>query len=237
MILSAEYKADLRAIAVVQTMRVVALTAGIPAGLWLFGLTADAGITERFSGAGAASLAELAILTGVSTASAIVFWRLRLPGGLMFGAMIGSGVLHGGGFIAISLPWWVAIAAVIGIGAVSGSRFANTEPRTLLRYLSPAFGSFAVALSVASLFVLLLNALQSVPIADAVVAFAPGAQETMMVLALALHLDPVFVGALHISRFLLVSLLVPLLAHRWRQGPPDSKRGRPPRANRPTIED
>jgi uncharacterized membrane protein AbrB (regulator of aidB expression) len=53
------------------------------------------------------------------------------------------------------------------------------------------------------------------------VAFAPGAQDTMMVLALALHLDPVFVGALHLSRFVLVSLLVPFLAQRIRKLPGD----------------
>ena len=44
-----------------------------------------------------------------------------------------------------------------------------------------------------------------------------------MVLALALHLDPVFVGALHLSRFLLVSLLVPFLAHRLQRGPQTSQ--------------
>ena len=36
----------------------------------------------------------------------------RLPGGLLFGAMIGSGVLHGAGFIDAVLPWWAASAAV-----------------------------------------------------------------------------------------------------------------------------
>ena len=43
--------------------------------------------------------------------------------------------------------------------------------------------------------VLVTAKLMSVRAADAVMAFAPGAQDTMMVLALALHLDPVFVGA------------------------------------------
>jgi membrane AbrB-like protein len=236
MALSAEYKADLRAIAIVQTTRVVALTIGIPTGLSFFGLTASGGIMARL-GAGPPSLAELAVLVGVSTASALVVWRLRLPGGLMFGAMLGSGILHGGGFIAAALPWWVASAAVIGIGAVTGSRFANTDPRTLLRFLGAALGSFAVALAVASLFVLVLTALLSVQIAEAVVAFAPGAQDTMMVLSLALHLDPVFVGALQLSRFLLVSLLVPFLAHRMRRGPDTVRRDRPPSPGRPTIED
>ena len=237
MVLSAAYKADLRAIAVVQTLRVVALTIGIPAGLGLFGLTAEGGIMVRLGGAGPASFAELAILAGVSTVSALVVWRLQLPGGLMFGAMLGSGFLHGGGFIAAALPWWVAGAAVIGIGAVTGSRFANTNLRTLLRFLGPALGSFAVAVAIASLFVLLLTTLLAVPIADAVVAFAPGAQDTMMVLALALHLDPVFIGALHLSRFLLVSILMPFLAHRMQRGIPKAKRERPPGATRPTIED
>jgi uncharacterized membrane protein AbrB (regulator of aidB expression) len=76
-----------------------------------------------------------------------------------------------------------------------------------------------------------------VRVADAVVAFAPGAQDTMMVLALALHLDPVFVGALHLSRFLLVSMLVPFLAHRLRKETQKPPRERPPGATRPTIED
>jgi membrane AbrB-like protein len=150
--------------------------------------------------------------------------------------MLGSGVLHGGGFMAAALPWWVASAAVIGIGAVTGSRFANTDPRTLLRFLGAALGSFAVAISIASAFVLALTAISSVRIADAVVAFAPGAQDTMMVLALAMHLDPVYVGALHLSRYLLVSLLVPFLVHRLRRGPRTPARERPP-TRRPTIED
>jgi uncharacterized protein len=148
--------------------------------------------------------------------------------------MLGSGVLHGTGLIAGTLPATVAVAAIIGIGAMTGSRFANTDVRTLLRFLGAAFGSFAVAIAVASLFVVILTAVQAVPAADAVVAFAPGAQDTMMVLALALYLDPVFVGAMHLSRYLLVSLLVPLLVHR--AGPRPPPKDRPP-GPRPTIQD
>jgi uncharacterized membrane protein AbrB (regulator of aidB expression) len=44
------------------------------------------------------------------------------------------------------------------------------------------------------------------------IGFAPGALDTMMLLALALRLDPVFVGAHHLGRFLLVSLAIPALA-------------------------
>jgi hypothetical protein len=59
----------------------------------------------------------------------------------------------------------------------------------------------------------------------------------MMVLALAMHLDPVFVGALQLSRFLLVSMLVPFLAHRIKRTRPEAKGAHPPGATRPEVED
>src|SRR3954464_12797440 len=105
MTLASEYKADLRAIAIVQTMRVVALTLGIPAGLAYFGLTVESGgLMARFIAAGPPSLAELAVLVAASTATALLFFKLRLPGGLMFGAMLTCAVLHGAGFIHSILP-------------------------------------------------------------------------------------------------------------------------------------
>ena len=83
---------------------------------------------------------------------------LRFPGGLMFGAMAGSGILHGTGLVHAVLPWWIAGAAMITLGAVAGARFANTTPSMLLNYLGAAFGSFAVAIAVASCFVLIVTA-------------------------------------------------------------------------------
>ncbi len=218
MMLAAEYRADLRAIAIVQVMRVVILTVGIPAGLAYFGLTATGAFLPK-SSAGISSISELAILVGLSTAAAVALQAIKFPGGLMFGAMLASAMLHGTGTIEAVLPWWAVAAAVIGIGAVTGSRFANTDPITLLRYLGAALGSFAVAISVASVFVLVLTAFFPLRIADVVVAYAPGAQDTMMVLALALHLDPIFVGAHHLSRYMLVSLFIPVLG-KWLGPPP-----------------
>jgi len=218
MMLAAEYRADLRAIAIVQVMRVVILTIGIPTGLAYFGLTATGAFLPK-SSAGLPPIWELSVLVGVSTAAAIGLRWINFPGGLMFGAMLASAVLHGTGMIEAALPWWVAAAAVIGIGAVTGSRFANTDPITLLRYLGAALGSFAVAISICTLFVVVLTAFVPLRIADVVVAFAPGAQDTMMVLALALHLDPIFIGAHHLARYILVSLSVPMLG-KWLGPPP-----------------
>jgi uncharacterized protein len=210
--LSTELGADLRAVAVVQTMRVLLLTVGIPGGLALFGLVAPSGPIAR--GSGNASLAELAVVVVVASASALTLARLRFPGGFIFGAMAGSGILHGTGLVSAALPWWIGGAAVIVLGAVVGSRFAGTSPRLVLGYIGAALGSFAVSLTIASLFALLVTFLFPFPVANVVVAFSPGAQDTMMVLALALHLDPVFVGAHHVARFLVVTITVAIAARR-----------------------
>ena len=211
--LSTELGADLRAVAIVQTLRVLLLTTGIPGGLALFGLVAPAVPVVR-EPAGGSSLAEILVVVAVSTVTAWAMARLRFPGGFLFGAMTGSGVLHGTGLIQAVLPWWIGSAAVIVLGAVVGSRFASTTFRLIICYLGAAFGSFAVSLSVATLFVLIVTHFFPFPIANVVVAFAPGAQDTMMVLALALHLDPVYVGAHHLARFLVVTISVAIAARR-----------------------
>jgi membrane AbrB-like protein len=211
--LSTELGGDLRAIAVVQTVRVLLLVVGLPNGLALFGLAVPSVPVTR-GPAGMAVLGEMVVLVAVAAAFAVAFLRLRFPGGLLFGAMAGSGILHGLGLVHAVLPWWLGSASVITLGALIGSRFSNTTLRMLVGYLGAAFGSFAVSMTVATIFILIVARFFPFPIANIVIAFSPGAQDTMMVLALALHLDPVYVGAHHVARFLIVTVSVAVAARR-----------------------
>ena len=68
----------------------------------------------------------------------------------------------------------------------------------------PALGSFAVAIVISAIFVAVIVLTTHVRFADVVVAFAPGAMDAMLALALTLHIDPIFVGAHHLSRFVFV---------------------------------
>jgi membrane AbrB-like protein len=177
------------------------------------------------------------ILLTVSGFSALAMLRIRFPGGLLFGAMAGSGLLHGTDLVHVSLPWWAGGGAVLTLGAVAGARFANTSPKILLSYLAAAFGSFAVAVTVAASFALVVVALLPFRIADVIVAFAPGAQDTMMVLALAMHLDPVYVGAHHLARFLAVSFSVAVVARRLVRREPTRPREQWRRPGQGTFDD
>ena len=204
--------ADVRAVVIVQTVRVVFISFSIPIGLALFGLAAPATATLG-SSTFYASWIELAILVIFSTAMALLLHWIRFPASLVFGAMLGSGILHGSGLMQANLPWWFVSAAVIVMGATIGQRFANTPARLFFAFLGAAVGSFAVATAVCVSFAVLVAKLTNARLADLAIAFAPGAQDTMMVLALSLNLDPVFVGAHQLARFLTVSLSLPIFAH------------------------
>jgi uncharacterized protein len=220
MVLAAERDVDLRAIAIVQTVRVVILAVCVPAGMGLFGLAGPARLPVGAI-AVADAPADFIILIVASATVALALLRLGFPGGLIFGPMLVSAVLHGGNFVHVGIPPWVANTAMIGIGAVSGSRFVNTGARLLGSYLGAALGSFAVSIVIATAFAFAVTALMTIHMSELIVAYAPGSVDAMMILALALRVDPVFVGAHHLARLFFVSLSLPFLVRLT-----DVKRGK-----------
>ena len=144
-VLAAEIGADLRAVAIVQTMRVVIIAVGLPIGLALLGLANTAARRSIGGPFEPSQLGELVLLIVGSGAVAALAHRVRFPGGLLFGAMVASGVLHGSGLIHAVMPWWAVNTAQVALGAVTGARFVNTPLRLLARFVAAAFGSFAVS--------------------------------------------------------------------------------------------
>ena len=210
-ILAAEKGADVAAIAVVQTMRVIILTAALPLVLALTGVAPSAPM-ELMSIAVASPL-ELAVLAAAAIAVALLLRLAKFPASWMFGAMLASAVLHGTDLIEGGLPPWMRGVALVGIGAVIGTRFGRISRKTLVSHINAGLGSFAVAVVISAIFVTVIVLATNVRFADVVVAFAPGAMDAMLALALTLHIDPIFVGAHHLSRFVFVSITTPGIIH------------------------
>jgi membrane AbrB-like protein len=208
--LATERKADVPGIAVVQILRVIILTGAVPMLLAASGMMGHGGLPSRGPVASPLVLAELA---AVGIVAALLLRQLNFPASWMFGAMLGSSVLHGAGLVEGTLPQWAYVAALTGIGTLIGSRFGAIRLRTILGHLAAAIGSFAVAIAISSVFVAAIALTTSVRFGDIVVAFAPGAMDAMLALALTLHIDPVFVGAHHLSRFIFVSIATPGIVH------------------------
>ena len=227
LVLAVENRADVRAVAVVQTVRVAGLAVILPAVLAALGFT---GIPVARSAA--VSLADplpLALLVVVSTFAAVVAQWLRFPGGLMFGAMLSSAILHGTGLVGATLPWWwLSVLSFIVLGGLTGTRFGNTDVRLLRHLAGAALGAFVVGNAVALGFALAAAWLLGLNAGGVMLAYAPGAIDAMMILALALHFDPAFVGAHHVARFILVLLSMPVLVRLIHRAKREDEEDKPP---------
>lgn len=209
-ILAVERGADLPAIAVVQTLRVIILTAALPLVLALAGVAPAASPSLLQP---VASPLGLFIMLVASIATAVLLQLIKFPASWMFGAMLAAGLLHGMEWVDGGLPNWMRGIALVGIGALIGSRFARMRVKTLVGHLRAALGSFVIAAAVSAAFVVVIVLTTHVRFSDTLVAFAPGAMDAMMALALTLHIDPIFVGAHHLSRFVFVTIATPGIVH------------------------
>jgi membrane AbrB-like protein len=152
---------------------------------------------------------------------AVLLARLRVPGGMLLGAMVASALLHGSGLVEGGPPVWLQATGFVATGALIGSRFRGTSLAVLRGTLPGAVGSVLLALALSAAFAALGAALLGLPFGRLWLAYAPGGVEAMAVMALALGLDPAFVGAHHVVRLLGLNLTAPVWgrARGGRRGP------------------
>lgn len=206
--MAATTEADMSKVAVAQVIRVFILTMAAPLAIVWTGGHAPA----PAAAAPTASLAEMAAILGAGALGALIFQRFRIAGGLMVGAFLASAAVHVGGVVEGRLPVWLTVPSFVALGAIVGTRFSGLKPRTILALLTPSLVSFAVVSALAIGFASAVGWAIGMPIAQVFVAFAPGALETMMLTAFLLGLDPAYVGAHHVARFLALSFAVPVAA-------------------------
>ncbi len=201
--------ADLPRIAVVQVCRVFFLMALIPI---IVGETAGV----HLPGGGPVDPPLLVLLDfALGGAAGYLLERLNVAGGMLFGAMLVSGFLHATGVAPGRSPQPIVQAAQILIGAWVGARFIGFDWRLLARSAWASVGSFVAGTLVSVIFAAAAALVLALPFAQTMVAFSPGGLEAMTILAFALGLDPLYVGAQHLARFILISLTLPLALRLW----------------------
>jgi hypothetical protein len=210
-------KADARAVVVVQSFRLVLLVAALPGFLSLAGLGT---VVIKPPATAAVTWWEFPLLFLLSFSCGLGMERVRVPGGATVGAMVASAVLHATGLVTAQVPQPLAIFAFITMGALIAGRFAGTSLIELRMLLRPSVGAFLVGTAVTILVAALTAFLAGLPLGKVILAYAPGGIEAMAILAFVLDMDPAFVSAHHIVRFVGIAVLLPFVA-RAVLGPED----------------
>jgi membrane AbrB-like protein len=200
-------RADLARVAVIQVFRIFVLMAIVP-------LVARIGVGAQTVHFAVDPAGATAILVAVGALAGLGLERLGVANGVLYAGIAVSAAAHGVGLAPGRLSPGLQIVAQTLVGAWVGTRFIGFDWRLLRQLVFAAATSFLAAFVMAAAFAGLVAAVIGTPFADALAAFAPGGLEAMTMMAFALGLDPLFVGAHHIARFLFISLALPLVARR-----------------------
>ena len=214
-----ERKADIPAIMSVQLFRLIMLILILPPLIAAGSPTTEIGTAEA-----AMPGTSIAWLVAVALPSGLLLHRLQVPAALLLGAMLASAALTGSGFVGGDFPDPLAALGFTLIGAFIGERFRGMRRRDLVRLAPAALAAFLVSTVVAVAFAEAASLLLGVSQAAALMAFAPGGLEAMAILAFTLAIDPVYVAAHHLVRFLVIGITVPLVFRTrpsWFGAPPN----------------
>ncbi|WP_279481771.1 AbrB family transcriptional regulator [Aureimonas sp. SK2] len=209
---ASETRADMTRIVVVQSTRLLLLIGALtPLLAWLEGANA---IEGSLRGGVIGTPLQYAILAGLCALCAWIGVRSRLPGGLILGALFASAFLHGTEIAPVAVPNWIAIPALVVLGCSIGARLRPEHRSAMAELLTASLGAFAIGLGLSGLAGLVAFALLGIAFGKIALAYAPGALEALTVLAFQFNLDPAYVAAHHVVRFVGLALIVPILARR-----------------------
>lgn len=219
LVVASQSGAAMPRVVVVQSFRLVFLVAALP--LLITGL-GPVGGTEHPALVAVSSGLDTLLAIAAGAAIGSLFAWLNVPAGLMLGAAFANGALHLLGIVAGALPPSLLTPAYVVLGAAIGDRFAGVRGADIMAVLWVGFSGFLLSLGIALVGAVAASKVAGVPLADALVAFAPGGLEAMSALGIALGLDPAYVGAHQIARYLGLSIALPLVtglfARRWVRG-------------------
>lgn len=203
--------ADIRLVAIVQSIRVLALTLVVPMLVVWSGLAGNGFVvpTEFMILPWVAVSLALAALVGLG------FKKLRVPAAFVLAGMVVSLTTHLSGIIEGHMPQWLTLPALTILGSMIGTRFSGVSWSELRKAFGAGMAITLVGVFAAVLFAVVLSLFIDLPIAQLVVAFAPGGVEAMAAMAFALNLDPTFVATHHIARIFYLSFFVPLALMWW----------------------
>lgn len=211
--LAADTGGDIGRVAVVQTIRLLALTVTVPFVALAMGIDMRGAAIEFGA---PMMLWHLILLMPAGVLAGLACVRLRLPAPMLLGAMAVSAATHATSLTPGAVPSELMIPTFAVLGTLIGTRFSGMSLAQFRAALAAGLITTAIAVGVATLIALPVAAVLSMPAAQVLAAFSPGGLETMVALGAAMGASPGFVAACHFMRLMILSVLIPLSLRRVR---------------------
>jgi membrane AbrB-like protein len=204
-----------RQIVIIQVIRILMLTIAVPVGSVFLPI-------DHFPPPVASAFLsplQLVLLAAGCVAAGLVFIKLKVPAGMVLGAMAAATAAKLGGLYTEAMPTPLVIGTFILTGALIGSRFVGITRAEFLAAAKGGLIATAMTVSIVTLMALGVAQLVDMPFGQIWLGLSPGALEGMGALGIALGYDTAFIAAHHVIRLLMLSFAIPavVMLIRWQE--------------------
>ncbi|OOY27615.1 MAG: AbrB family transcriptional regulator [Rhodobacteraceae bacterium] len=211
-LMSDDFGADMRLVAVMQYTRVACCAIAATAVVRLFGVAQPGSVAAISAQPEAGAMIEVAKSLALGIGMAFLGLKLKIPGGGLLLPMAGGLIFGALGFVEITLPQTVLALSYAIVGWGIGMRFSREVLRHTARLLPLIVGSILALIALCAGFAMALVHFAGIEPVTAYLATSPGGADSVAIIAAGTQVDVPFVMAMQIARFLLVLIAGPALA-------------------------
>ena len=208
LMLGTETKADTTKIAIIQSIRVLALTIITPVIVVLYSGSElnDANLQREIMNSG--SLVALCLL---SIIGGLLLKVLNFPAPFLIGAMLISALSHGTNLTPGYVPNFLEGIAFAILGTVIGARFVGVEMKSLKSCIVSGLTITLAGVFICFLATSIIYKITGIPFIHIFIAIAPGGLETMVAMGGLVDAEPTYVAFHHVMRLFFIALLIPIV--------------------------
>lgn len=198
--------ANVRAVILVQASRILVIVFALPLWLqWHDGLSVARPFANRIH------LWEIwpfdaLVMVAMGWGGWWVAKRLGMAGAPIVGPMLASGITHALGYSTAKMPLEVLVVAQISVGTMLGCQFRGLTFKEFRGTMTWGIANAIVLLAVTGAVSALVSHLTGFDPISVLLAFAPGGQTELNLLAYVLGLDVAYVALHHLTRLAIVIL-------------------------------
>ncbi len=201
---------NVRALSLIHATRILVIVTLMPLILaYIWGLEFD---NAPGKPASAIPLSELLLMAGLGIGGWQLAKRINMFGASILGPLIATAIASLAGFIHHRPPAEAILAAQFFIGLGVGAKYRGITTGEIQSVIVTALGYCVLLAVISVMFAGLVAFLGLAPAVEAILAFSPGGQAEMVVLAIVAGADLPYVLTHHLFRILIVVMGAPITA-------------------------
>jgi membrane AbrB-like protein len=215
-IIGEQIKADISKITLVQSSRLFFIVVSLPLVIqYIFQIDISGNKTITTSVLNL-DLIELSILVTLGVIAAVLAKKINLSAAYLMGPMILSILVHSTGVITSVMPDELLKFVQVVFGTIIGFTFRGVGLQTIIKTLIATLGHFLILVAISAIFISIVAFLFDFPIVSIILAFSPGGQAEINLIAILVGASVPYITLHHIVRLFIVMNLAPIFVSRFK---------------------